>query len=309
MCEVALYESAVEKVIEALADDACVESIFQIGDVRHPGISDIDLLVIVDDAGRSIANPLDRLSVSERRLFTHGCFALPRSLVYEIAPYLPFRNYRPLRGASWLWPHELVSLPNLVATEFLVRNLLDVYVQLEYRIIKVRSLLQHIKAMRVDLEMLEIAGAELGSLVDDVVERVDEWFIATPPSDYVAEIATRLLGLLRDTVSGLTQRESLCCPTGSEIAIGTNMKIVNNSGLRLRRSGVRVRIPAVRGLEDRLLFNANHRVNSFTVGLPLRPARSDEWDRFELFRRAKWFVQSHLPTFTAPISPLFYYDL
>jgi hypothetical protein len=200
-------------------------------------------------------------------------------------------------------------MPIHAATEFLVKNLLDVYVQIEYRVIKVRALLQHVKGVRLDLDLLGIEDGPLLDLVDSIVDAIDIWFDTPSADDYAVDAATHLLPLLHDAVNEVTQRTPLSSPGSSPVFVAPNMTIESGSTVTLRRRGIR--LPALPGLEERRRFNAHHRVNRFQLRLPIRPApaHSYESDRFDFFRRAKSFVSDSFPAFSAPIPPLFYYGL
>jgi hypothetical protein len=200
-------------------------------------------------------------------------------------------------------------LPIHAATEFLVKNLLDVYVQIEYRVIKVRALLQHVKGVRLDLDLLGVTDGPLLDLVDNMVDTIDDWFDAQHADEYLVDAAMHLLPLLRDAVHEATQRTPLSSPGPSPVFVAPNMTIESGSTVTLRRRGIR--LPALPGLEERRLFNAHHRLNRFQLRLPIRPAlaHSYECERFDFFRRAKSFVRASFPAFSAPIPPLFYYGL
>jgi hypothetical protein len=315
-CERQLYDRTVEKVVTVLSQHTFVHSIYQVGSVRHPGISDIDLLVIVDDAAQSRVSPFRTLTDEERYLFTHSCFLVPASLASELTTYSFLRGPKHLYGTNRSGDSEADSaittaVRQQTAKEFLVKNLLDLYVQFEYGIVKVRALLQHVKGLRLDLALLQCRDGPLHALVERAFDIIDRWFEIrdVDAESCVAELAQELLPLLRRTVDVTTQQAPLYAPSGCPLFVARNMVLDSGPTVELRRRGFR--LPSILGLEERRHFNAHHRVNRFRIRVPMRtaPARSYEAQRFHFFRQAKSFVSDSFPAFSAPIPPLFYYTL
>lgn len=304
-----LYLRTLERIVGELACHEFVDSVYQVGSMRHPGISDIDLLVIVDDTFRFDANPLDTLSAVERRLFTHSCFAVPRSLAGQLDEYALLHNYRRLHGTVWSWRSDRREVAGQTAKEFLVKNLIDAYVQTEYGIIKVRALLQHVKGLDLDLDVLRIADGALRDLVDNALDRIDNWFELRDVQTYMSDLAVRLVPLLRDAVHETTRETPLAAPAPAPVRVAQNMRVDDGPTVSLSHRGMR--IPAFPGFEGRKQFNAHHRVNRFRIHLPVReaPSGSYERERFEFLCRLKAFVQDRYPAFAAPIPPLFYHQL
>ena len=156
------YDRAREKVVRELSELDLADSVYETGSVRHPGISDIDLLVVVDDTGYSRADPLETLTDDERYFFTHSCFVVPTSLASELGAFVLMRGSRRLYGTTWAWADEIgdgeVRQRSRLQTalEFLAKNVLDLYVQLTYGVLKVRVFLQHLKGVKLDLDLAEV---------------------------------------------------------------------------------------------------------------------------------------------------------
>jgi hypothetical protein len=315
-CDRQLYGRTIEKVVTVLSQHTFVHSIYQVGSVGHPGISDIDLLLIVDDTAQCRASPFGTLTDEERYLFTHSCFLVPESLASELTAHSLLRGHHHLYGATRSWNSEedsaiMTAVRQQTAKEFLVKNLLDLYVQVEYRIVKVRALLQHVKGLRLDLDLLQTTDGAPHALVDKAIDVIDDWFQLrdVDVESCVAELALELLPSLRRTVDVATQQAPLYAPSGCPLFVARNMVLDSGPAVELRRRGFR--LPSILGLEERRHFNAHHRVNRFRIRVPVRtaPAGSYEAQRFHFFRHAKSFVSDRFPAFSAPIPPLFYYSL
>jgi hypothetical protein len=225
-------------------------------------------------------------------------------------------GYRRLYGTTWSWqegsrdPAVAMALKEQSAMEFLVKNLLDVYVQFEYRVVKVRALLQHVKGLHLDLSLLQIMDSSLNTLTDRTLALIDDWFQVRDVEPCVVELITELLPALRDAVDETMRRLHLYSPSEGPLYVAGNMIIDSGSSVALRHRGVR--IPPLPGLvEGRRHFNAQHRVNRFRLGIPVSvaPVGSYYAKRFDFLRRAKLFVNGRFPAFSAPIPPLFYHAL
>jgi hypothetical protein len=308
-CEKQLYCSTVDKIVTRLSTQPYVDAIYQVGNVRHPGISDIDLLVVVHDDAQTNDDPLERLSVAERYLFTHSCFVVPLSLAPDLARNVLLSGYRRLHGTVWRWTADPVTARALevqTALEFLAKNLVDLYVQLTYRVLKVRVFLQHLKGVKVDLALLGIEGGRLAAVLEHATELIDNWFGRRDLEQQVAETAIELLPLLRDALADATTRETLFAPSGDAIPFARNISLTRGAAIELMHRGVR--LPPLPRLEARRRFNAHHRVNRFRFSLPMTPAQAGSYhaSRFEFLSRAKAFTAQRLPAYSAPIPPLFY---
>jgi hypothetical protein len=309
-CEEELYERALSEVLRTLSAEAYVDAIYQVGSVRHPGISDIDLLVVVEDTAASERNPLDELSREERDLFTHSCFVVPLSLASDLARYVLLDGYRRLHGTDWQWANDgdtARALEVQTALEFLAKNLVDLYVQLTYRVLKVRVFLQHLKGVKLDLEITGIASHSLSALLERATMLIDDWFVAGgSPSQDVTDIAVELLPPMREAVGEATRRHAFFAPAGGAIAFAPNIVLESGPTVELVHHGIR--LPRLPGLGSRRYFNAHHRLNRFTARMPMSEASPGSYHaaRFDFLRAAKAFAADRFPAYAAPIPPLFY---
>ena len=304
-----LYRSTVAKVVNALSDATFVDAIYQIGSVRHPGISDIDLLVVVADDADSKEDPLARLSSTERYLFTHSCFVVPVSLASDLPRYALLNDYRHLQGTEWRWtrdPETARALELQTALEFLAKNVIDLYVQLTYRMLKVRVFLQHMKGVKVDIDLARIEGGHLAVVLEHTTSLIDDWFTRSDSERQIALTAIELLPLLRDALAEATTSQTLYAPSGEPIRFARNIWLNHGAVVDVKRRGVR--LPPIPRLEPRRQFNVQHRVNRFRVCLPMTDAQPGSYhsSRFEFLSRAKAFAAERFPAYSAPIPPLFY---
>lgn len=306
------YGIVIDKVVTNLSAENFIDAIYQVGGIRHPGLSDIDILFVVDDTDSSTADPLEALDGEERYLFTHSCFVVPASLAADLGRNVLLHGYRRLHGTEWRWElsardHEIIhALEVQTALEFLAKNLLDLHVQLTYRVLKVRVFLQHLKGLRMDIEILGVESGPIAGVLESAMSLIDEWFERGDRERAAAEIAVELLPLMRDVLSEAVERHTLYAPAFGPISFAANMSLKPAEAVEIARRGLR--LPRVPGLPERRQFNANHRVNRFEFRLPMTAARPGFYhaERFAFLHQAKTFATLRFPAYAAPIPPLFY---
>ena len=72
------YENAISRMVGQLVSMPGVTTVYQIGGVSNPGISDIDLVVVFEDGQRVSSDPCRGLNKSDSYLFAHGLFGINR---------------------------------------------------------------------------------------------------------------------------------------------------------------------------------------------------------------------------------------
>ena len=71
-----LYEINISQVASALMNHGKVESVYRIGSVTAPGISDLDMLVVFKDGTSTNHDPLKKLDDKGHYLFVHRLFGV-----------------------------------------------------------------------------------------------------------------------------------------------------------------------------------------------------------------------------------------
>ena len=179
------YEHTIKRMVTRLCEEEGVVSIYQIGNVGAPGISDIDLLVIFENDAVSTLDPLNGLSKEERYLFTHSLFGISRSHFYEVQPYTFLHNYNLLWGEALevgrnTLPDEDASrLKRHIALEFLLASYFSRSVETVYGVVSVRNLLLSTHALRYDMEFLNVTTGTLYDLIVELIEWRTTWFEKT----------------------------------------------------------------------------------------------------------------------------------
>lgn len=154
------YQRSMEKITDYLAkfDEVC--SIYQIGEINEPGISDIDLIVVFDDKIKSFSRSYRKiLTNKDSYLLMHSIFGMPVSIFKKSEYLVPISSLRKLKGSDIPRDRNLTSeeknkLAEIYVLEFFVENLFNLASQLIVRELKVRNILCSLNALACDLNVL-----------------------------------------------------------------------------------------------------------------------------------------------------------
>lgn len=179
------YQSSTDKLIESIKTHKEVVAVYTIGHVSNPGISDIDMLIIVKDNVSLMRNFRSEMTAEEKYLFLHQPYACSAGDFRKAEMFTFLHNYNPaygtdIRTGARLDKQNTEILKKQTALEYLLKMYIQLYVQKKYRIIRVRDLLLHGKALIYDLEFLNIKEGKLLELVQTVIEWRNNWFRQTP---------------------------------------------------------------------------------------------------------------------------------
>jgi hypothetical protein len=101
--DIAAYDAAVAEYLERLEPEPCIRSVYRIGSVGTPGISDIDLLLFLDDQV-PVREPrrfsVRSLSPTAQYLFMHDTFVLPASAAQRLHWHYRVEQLELIRGEA-----------------------------------------------------------------------------------------------------------------------------------------------------------------------------------------------------------------
>ena len=126
------YTYAIQKVTDILSNQEGIVSVYQIGNVSTPGISDIDMLVVFEDGCRVPGNMLSNLRGVERYLFVHGLYGVPLSLFSKVKKYFFLNNYSLLFGKELLFAADLdryTTMPQVVRRQISLEYLVKMFIK------------------------------------------------------------------------------------------------------------------------------------------------------------------------------------
>ena len=265
-----VYEESITDMVNKLVSHPAVQSIYQIGGVSSPGISDIDLLIIFHDDAHCDLNPLSNITGSDRYLFIHNLYGLSESS-FKQAQELPlFQDYRHLWGKNQNPTQYKPSGPVLntqIGLEFLIKMFVTMTMERTYKIIKVRNLLLHVKALIIDAEYLGVTSGKFIDMINTVISWRSTWFktehSAKELKDWHEEFYIELKNFLETNV----RPGMLYIPDWAELNIGRNLVLSPSPHFHYSHRGVV--LPYVFGGLGRKYFNIQHRFNKFEFSMPI----------------------------------------
>jgi len=98
------YEEVIDGYLTLLIKNPDVVSVYQLGTTAHPGLSDIDLIIIVKDVSRDFQweqYSIQNLSDKEKYLFMHEPFVVNESLARDLKFLYPMFNLNHLYGKKF----------------------------------------------------------------------------------------------------------------------------------------------------------------------------------------------------------------
>ena len=297
-------------MVEKLRHYPGIVSIYQIGSVSNPGISDIDIFAVFEDGVQAQGDPLLGLERWERYLVIHGLFGASRSHFIEAQRYTFFHNYRLLWGEQLESESGEISVENRgalqsqIALEYLFKMFVDMAVEHAYGITRVRGLLLHVKGIMYDLQFLNVTSGNLYQLVQTMVQWRDHWFEETPSREALLAWVERFYAELRAFIVHMIPTKPFYLPESANLCLAKNMQLTVSSQLGFSRRGVT--LPSCFGWLGKKYFNVQHRFNRFNFQVPavMTDIPGIVQSRFDFLRRMKDYNARNLGSFTPLVSSL-----
>ena len=295
------YVKTIDRMLERLCKQDGILSVYQVGGVSSPGISDIDIFVVFDDGIKSSFNPLQGLRGDDQYLFLHQLFGTSISFLDNIERFTLFGKYTLLWGTDIMpaYSHDADEqrIKQQIALEYLLKFYINMTIELAYKIVKIRILLLHIKALAIDFSFL---GLDVGSVfyrLQKVLEWRERWFEDSPSREVISEWLFPFYEDLYHILDQQLQTREFYLPYSSDQRIARNVRLENGENLKVSRSGFS--LPAAFGGLGRKYFNIQHRINSFVVQTPYRSRNIPECIdlRFKTLSIMRKYNESHLPYF------------
>lgn len=268
------YVSAVDNVVDELKRYDSIVAIYQFGHFNSPGISDIDLMVIFRDGSECFTDPLLSITGIERSLFTHSVMGVAESFLPELMRFSFWHNYVLLfsRDTGYELPDTaadqslIPALKKQIATEYLTSNYIDMFMQVSTRIIKVRSLLQHVKGFIYDFEFLGYSDLVLEELVEEVRTMISEYPSTPVNLTRLGEWLTEFFPEFTRFLTRVYESNPLYLPEKSEYRYGRNITIYPSHQISSEHSGFT--LPNILPLSDKKYFRLNNRFNHYRFTFP-----------------------------------------
>lgn len=299
------YENAIERMATAVSKNKAVVAIYQVGGVGHPGISDIDLVVVVADNQSITEAFIDGISEGDRYLFTHSLFGISVTHFQQLQQYSLYHNYQlifgedVLKGIPGVEGEVETVLKRQIAMEFLVNNYLVRSVEYAYGLFSMRSLLLSVNAIKYDLEFLNITSGELYEMVWQLVGWRGNWFDNPPEKSEILKWLAGFMHALEYTIEEQSAIRPIHLPRDHG-KLGKHISWRAGNELLLRRSGIT--LPGKLLLPVKIWKKLMHRVNDFQFELPVDSGRDSTFlvARAEYYRALKSYNQEYLPKLAPP---------
>jgi hypothetical protein len=297
----ATYDSVAEMMAHRLTLEAGVTSVYQLGGVGAPGISDLDLLAVFPDGARSILDPRTYFDARANYLFTHGLFAVSRSRFEESLHSGWFASMRRRAGEELRTPGILPTDPEIrrqIAAEYLVSNYIARSVEMTYGLIGVRNLLLWGNALRYDLDLLGVTGGSLYDLTLEVADWRSRWFQRPIRADRIRRWFARFVPALGAFLSDLLDDRALAVPTLAPFRIARHARVGPGPRVDFKHQGSPLLSRMLPG--GRRLFRLRHRFNRFDFRFPflVPEAGSALANRFEFLDDLVTTSRRDFPRFT-----------
>jgi hypothetical protein len=272
-----IYENAIHGMVEKLRRREGIISIFQIGSTLHPGISDIDMVVVFKDNGAFHLNPLEGLSKTERYLFIHPPFGVSKSDFIEAQRYTFSKNWRHLWGEKFtigqydLSEEEIKCLKTQTALEYLIQNYINLTILRAYRIFSVRALLLNMKAMLYDLQLLSVLSGRLYELLETLVEWRNNWFEIKPNTKHLSGWIHGCYQELHAFLKIFLRTEKFYLPECGSFHITKNVTLMPSEEFFCIHKGII--LPALFSCLGKKYFKIQRRLNQFFFHLPIQKGK------------------------------------
>lgn len=153
------YEQSKQEFIRYFQSHRAISSIYEIGGINNPGISDIDLILVFKEDGNLTNDDYNFLNKLDNYIFVHPPFVIHKDLF----PYLDYlfyaSNIRKLVGEdhTFLKPtsnKELKQLLWIISTEAALSRLRDIVYQITWRNnISIRKMLLKLNSIRHNVNL------------------------------------------------------------------------------------------------------------------------------------------------------------
>lgn len=216
LCPREAYERAAQAIAAHAGTFPAVRSVYRMGGVSAPGISDLDVVIVLH--GGAAVPPFDfaaHLDADARYTLMHSAFVVPEVFWQNRNLFFTFNNLELLSGdtveAAALPPAWLAARDRRLAYSHLTRIYLGLFAQLTAHLLKVRSLLCELHALRFDLDALRpgLPGASVAAfegLTGDIDRTRRSWFNDLARSEAAfAGLCLRAKAMLADTMEALSE--------------------------------------------------------------------------------------------------------
>lgn len=297
------YDDAVNSISEKLKKSADLISIIRFGSLTTPGISDIDLLAVFKEGSSGNVNPLFDLPHGQKTLFTHNVDAvselfLPGLIKYSLLPKMQVIYGENKLQESYQHPvKELDVLKKQIALEYLLTNYVALTIQLNYKTIRLRGLLQHVKGLYYDFEFLNMKPAPLFEMVEELREWIKNWFTQKQPDEKkITKYLHTFYPHYKSFLTNLLESVPLYLGDKKEIQLSRHTWLHPSGKLGHSRKGII--LPPV-FFAGKKFYKLNNKLNRWKFSFPAEFLTTEEVleKRYSYFKEYRAYNKKHFPFF------------
>ncbi|MDO8549621.1 MAG: hypothetical protein Q7S39_05660 [Ignavibacteria bacterium] len=269
---VEFYTAVIEKIVGHLSTTNGIISIYQIGGINDPGISDLDIVAVFEDGAVDRSNPLVVLNKEEGYLFTHTVFGISRSFLPNLSEFSLFNCFTYLWGEKIFEntvneKSESAELKVQTGLEYLLNNVIARTIESYYRLLSIRNILLSAKAIEYDLLLLNHSdNSGLQNRVDELKEIRRTWFCSEFDRNVFLSWYSKFNNALFNFTSDAFKTQPLYLPGHKSYKLGRNVTISPGSKFTYRKFGFSLP-PSITSI-SRKIRNANGLFNRFEFRVP-----------------------------------------
>jgi hypothetical protein len=295
------YDKLTVKIAKQLIDLDEVVSVYRMGSIKNPGISDLDIICVFKDESKCMLDVRNGLNMVEKNILTHGSFGINVGNIEQSLKFNFLTNLKLLEGKDL----NVLKNPDTnmdswvkdqIALEFLLKMYITLDIQIAYGIIKLRSFLLQAKAVIFDLELLNIHSGELYDIVNQIIKMRNNWFELTPNSIELDSIVRDFHRMLGDLLKIQLSKEKFYLPSAS-ISVTKNISIQKNSIFYRKKTGFI--LPPQFSFLGKKYVNFQNRLNKFIymVNFNLPSSNSKQDQRFLFYKNLVEINRRDVPNF------------
>ncbi len=305
------YESCLNRMTEKLLRISGVKSIFQVGGINTPGISDIDYYIVFKDGFICNENPVADISSSDRYLFCHNLFGTSESLALKMEKFTFFGNFKLQGGESvnltsyTLSESDRTHLEHQIALEYLVKAWISIHLNITQKNIKVRGILLHAKALQTDLRFLNLVNEPLNITLQELMKVRDNFFNSPFQKQKLIELTLLYYKQLENTINKAIDENGFYMDNKVH-KIAKSITVQSGDKMSINSNGIS--IPPLLSNKFSVLRKINNRLNNYQVTIKKSAVRTEAnsilQNRHQIFGEALKYNKQHLPSFICGGFPL-----
>jgi len=306
----AQYTDLKMKLVDQLLSHNSVLSVYQMGSVKHPGISDLDIICVFKNDSDCMLNLRKELSNDEKKVLTHGIFGLEERDLKQAISFNLLSNLKLLGGKNLnLNENEVIfnqDLRDQIALEYMMKMFITLDAQTKLGIVKLRSFLLLGKAIMFDLELLGIKEGKLFDLVNKVLHYRNVWYDDKPQEKKIKELILNFYEALEQILIKTLKERDFYLPKDN-ISLPGGFRILNGDPFQKKHKGLV--LPSMFQFLGKKYINLQYRLNKFTYQIPYNIPNNDTflYDRFKFSEQMVMKNRKSFPYFIQVTSSLSIY--